>query len=131
MTLSIACSKSTTPSDGSAGDSMMGDAMADATLADSSLPDASVGDTGAPDGSVEPPAACTELCGRIGECTGEPEDPGCVTECTADLLDCSAAEIATLRACGEAADACAEDPATMGPSLASCVGAVPCVDSGP
>jgi len=68
-------------------------------------------------------ATCTDLCNAIGVCVMETPDAGCVTDCSADLADCTAQQVTDLDACKT--QACGDE--TSSP-LIDCIGAVTCVD---
>jgi len=81
-------------------------------------------------GALVPGDVCTSLCNRLLMCSpmAPPGELGrCISECSADLADCSTAQLATLRACADAPDACDTDPVSMAPKLLMCVMAESCV----
>ncbi|MCB9594736.1 MAG: hypothetical protein H6719_18595 [Sandaracinaceae bacterium] len=114
---------------GTGSDAGLTDAGSDAGGMDAGATDAG-SDAGATDaGPLTAATACDALCNRLLICAGAPmsELAMCISDCTADLLDCSDPELTTLRACESAPDACDLDPATMAPKLLSCVMTVACV----
>ena len=81
-------------------------------------------------GGPSPMAVCDALCPAIEACFasgGGAPDPGCVEECSADLVDCSGAERTTLLACED--DGCVMDGAGT-PAIIECISMVRCVDMG-
>jgi len=81
-------------------------------------------------GALVPADVCDRLCNRLLVCVpmAPPGELGrCITECTADLSDCSTMQLAALRACADAPDACDTDPVSMAPKLLACVMAEACV----
>ncbi len=101
------------------------DAAIDARIIDAPIdapPDAYIPD--APPGAIT--TACTNACAKISACVMEPVDATCVAECSADLADCSATQVAevdacTTQDCGDLADE------TTSPLLA-CLTAIACID---
>lgn len=81
-------------------------------------------------GALVPGDVCSHLCNQLLVCVpmAPPGELGrCISECSADLADCSTAELAALRACADAPDACDTDPDSMAPKLLMCVMAESCV----
>ena len=79
-----------------------------------------------PDAPSTDPAitmTCTDLCNAIGVCAMETPDATCVTECSADLADCTAQQVTDLDACKT--EACGDENDSP---LINCVIAVGCVD---
>ncbi|HUS28002.1 MAG TPA: hypothetical protein VMZ53_05820 [Kofleriaceae bacterium] len=66
---------------------------------------------------------CTDLCDAIGVCFMEPPDASCVTDCSADLADCTAQQVTDLDACKT--EACGDETASP---IFDCITAVSCVD---
>jgi hypothetical protein len=99
------------------------DAAIDARIVDAPivLPDAYIPD--APPGAIT--TACTNACAKIATCAMEPDVGGCVGECSADLADCSAAEVAAVDAC--TTQACGDIEGKNSPFL-QCITAIACVD---
>jgi hypothetical protein len=68
-------------------------------------------------------AACMALCDALAVCFMEPTaDPGCYTDCAADLQDCTPQQVQTLDACKT--EACGTDE--NGPIFV-CIAGVACV----
>jgi len=84
-------------------------------------PDAYIID--APPGAIT--TACTNACSKISTCAGEPDDPTCVGECSADLVDCSAMQVQDLEACLSMPCGDIEDKNNP---LIQCFQAITCVD---
>jgi hypothetical protein len=95
--------------------------MVDARMVDARMADASVDSPPPTDPAIT--TTCTDLCNAIGVCAMETPDAGCVTECSADLADCTAQQVTDLEACKT--EACGDE--TNSP-LINCIGAVTCVD---
>jgi hypothetical protein len=85
------------------------DAMAPAPDAPASLVDAGPG--------VTIPETCSRACDRVTECFMEPPDPACIGECSADLADCTPAQVQEVYDCSGVP--CGQ--------LKSCIGAVACI----
>jgi hypothetical protein len=66
---------------------------------------------------------CTDLCNALSTCFMEPLDPDCVSECSADLADCSAQQVTDLDACKS--EACGDRDNSP---IITCLGVVGCVD---
>ncbi len=109
-------------SDAGSSDAGPSDASADAAVA----LDAGSSDAGPP---PDPADLCDALCTTLQMCVSAPpgEFENCVTDCTADLADCSPPQLGELRACQRAPDACVIDPVTMAPKLITCIMGIACV----
>lgn len=94
-------------------------------MIDARMPDAAI--DAPPDAPGANSAAitmtCTDLCNAIGVCAMETPDAGCVTECSADLADCTAQQVTDLDACKT--QACGDEDDSP---LINCVAAISCVD---
>jgi hypothetical protein len=66
--------------------------------------------------------ACTNVCERIGVCFEEMVPGSCVTECSADLADCTPQQVMDVDACAQS------ECGDQGETLGMCITAVACVD---
>lgn len=85
-------------------------------------PDAYIPD--APPGAVT--AACTNACAKIAMCAMVPDDGSCTPECSADLVDCTPAQVQAVNDCST--QACGDIEDKMNSPLFQCITAITCVD---
>lgn len=77
-------------------------------------------------GALTAESVCAGLCPALSVCAGSTPSATCTADCSADLADCSAAQLESLAACNTAG--CAMG--AMAPAIVECLTMVACIGTG-
>ena len=95
----------------------------DAAYSDGAVLDAGHAGDG---GALTAESVCAGLCPALSVCAGSTPSATCTADCSADLADCSAAQLESLAACNTAG--CAMG--AMAPAIVECLTMVACIGTG-